>query len=244
MKRRRGDYLWLTKSKRASPLLLSVVMDNVEIGKRIKQSRDAKSMSQEDLGNLLGLNKSTIQRYESGQVQRIKLPILENMAKILGVNPSWLVLKSNNPEPDQSHETSNISAIIESGIYNVPVFESASADFGAYSSSDIIDHIPVVISNRSDVEDTIAIKVVGDSMYPKIENGDIIIVRRQTSVYSGDIGVVLLDGDEGLVKKIVYGESWIELVSINPEYQTKRFEGADILRLRIVGKVKQIVKML
>ena len=74
-------------------------MNNIEIGKRIKQAREDKAMSQEDLGSQLGLNKSTIQRYESGQVQRIKLPILENMAKVLGVNPSWLVLMSDDPAP-------------------------------------------------------------------------------------------------------------------------------------------------
>ena len=72
-------------------------MDNIEIGKRIKQAREKCNKSQEELGKLLGLNKSTIQRYESGQVQRIKLPILENMSVILNVNPSWLAMKSDDP---------------------------------------------------------------------------------------------------------------------------------------------------
>lgn len=74
-------------------------------------------------------------------------------------------------------------------------------------------------------------------MYPKIEDGDIIIVRKQTSVDSGDIAVLLLDDDEGLVKKVNYGSDWIELVSINPEYKPRRFEGREVLRLRVVGKV-------
>lgn len=208
-------------------------MNNVEIGKRIKQARDSKSLSQEELGSQLGLNKSTIQRYESGQVQRIKLPILENMAKILGVNPSWLVLKSNDPIPIKS----NISGAISDRIYQVPVFETVSAGFGAYAVNEIVDYIPVTIRNPADVEDTIAIKVSGDSMYPKIEDGDIIVVRRQTSVDSGNIGVVLLDNEEGLVKRIVYGSTWIELQSINEDYPVRRFEGAEVMRLRVVGKV-------
>ena len=74
-------------------------------------------------------------------------------------------------------------------------------------------------------------------MYPKIEDGDIIVVRKQDSVDSGDIAVLLLDGDEGLVKKVNYGSDWIELVSINPEYKPRRFEGREVLRLRVVGKV-------
>lgn len=73
-------------------------MNNIEIGKRIRQARKKCNMSQEELGKQLGLNKSTIQRYESGQVQRIKLPILENLSMILNVNPSWIILKSDNPD--------------------------------------------------------------------------------------------------------------------------------------------------
>lgn len=211
-------------------------MDNIEIGARIKQARESKEMSQEELGTQLGLNKSSIQRYESGQVQRIKLPILENMAKILDVNPNWLILKSDDPKPYR--EPSNISYVMGSqNIYNVPVFASVSAGFGAYASDEIIDYIPVVITNSADVDDTISIKVKGDSMYPKIEDGDIIIVRKQTSVDSGDIAAVLLDDDEGLVKRVVYGSTWIELQSINEEYPVQRFEGRDVMRLRVVGKV-------
>lgn len=218
-------------------------MDNIGIGKRIKQARESKGMSQGELGNQLGLNKSSIQRYESGQVQRIKLPILENMAKILNVNPSWLVLKSNDPEPYK--EPSNISCVIDSKlVHQIPVFESVSAGFGAYADSEIIDYIPVVINNSYDVDDMIAIKVKGDSMFPKIEDGDIIVVRRQTSVDSGDIAVVLLDGDEGLVKRVVYGSTWIELQSINEDYPVQRFEDAEVTRLRVVGKVMQIIKTL
>lgn len=211
-------------------------MENIKIGTRIRQAREAKDMSQEELGTQLGLNKSTIQRYESGQVQRIKLPILENMAKILDVNPNWLILKSDDPKP--FHESSNIATVMGSqNIYNIPVFGTVSAGFGAYASSEIIDYIPVIITNPADVEDTISIKVGGDSMYPKIEDGDIIIVRRQTSVDNGDIAVVLLDGDEGLVKKVVYGSTWIELQSINENYPVQRFDDAEITRLRVVGKV-------
>ena len=212
-----------------------------KVGNYIRQLRNEKGLTQEQLGDLIGVQKAAVQKWENGSVQNLKRATIMKLAEIFGVSPVSFV---KDDEDDQTSEESNISTIIENGIYRVPVFESVSAGFGAYSSNDIIDRIPVVIRNRSDVDDTIAIKVVGDSMYPKIEDGDIIIVRRQTSIDSGDIGVVLLDGDEGLVKKIVYGEDWIELVSINPEYQTKRFEGAEVLRLQVVGKVKQIVKML
>ncbi len=141
-----------------------------------------------------------------------------------------------NPFEPEIDIVSNINQIYKK-IYRVPVFESVSAGFGALAENEIVDYIPVVIENPCDVKDTIAIKVTGDSMYPKIEDGDIIIVRKQESVDSGDIAVLLLDDNEGLVKRVVYGDTWIELHSINPEYKTRRFDEADVLRLRVVGKV-------
>jgi repressor LexA len=69
-------------------------------------------------------------------------------------------------------------------------------------------------------------------------------VHKQTSVDSGSVAVVLLDGEEGLVKKVLYGEDWIELHSFNPMYPVMRFEGKDVLRLKVVGLVKTVVKRL
>ena len=149
---------------------------------------------------------------------------------------------NENPLKD---DLSNISAVISpDNIYKIPIFESVSAGFGSYASDCIVDYLPMVIDNPHDVEDTIAIKVKGDSMYPKIEDGDIIVVRKQESVDSGDVAVMLLDGEEGLVKKVIYGETWIELHSFNPEYKTRHFDDAEVERLRVVGKVLKVVKTL
>lgn len=207
------------------------------IGGKISARRKELGLTLEDVGNAVGVGKSTVKKWESGYISNMRRDKISKLAKVLNMEPTEFV-------NDDTPETSNISTVITNGIYNVPVFESVSAGFGAYASDCVTEYLPVIIKNPSEVESTIAIKVSGDSMYPKIEDGDIIVVRRQTSVDSGDIGVVLLDGDEGLVKKIVYGDDWIELISINPEYKTKRFEGAEVQRLQVVGKVKQIVKML
>ena len=65
------------------------------IGARIRQRREALNMTQEELGAALRLNKSSVQRYESGQVQRIKRPILNAIAEALSVDPLWLLGGSN-----------------------------------------------------------------------------------------------------------------------------------------------------
>lgn len=202
------------------------------IGEKISARRKELKLTLEDVGNAVGVGKSTVKKWETGYIANMRRDKISLLAKVLQMSPSEFV------DNDEQYEPSNISYIIGSkNMYQVPVFESVSAGFGAYASNDIIDYIPVIITNPADVEDTIAVKVTGDSMYPKIEDGDIIIVRRQTSVDSGDIAVVLLDNDEGLVKKVVYGPTWIELQSINEAYPVQRFDGAEVTRLRVVGKV-------
>lgn len=66
-------------------------MDNKEIGNRIKTRRKELSLTLNDIGNIVGVASSTIQRYENGTISQYKLPVLESIAKALNVNPTWLV---------------------------------------------------------------------------------------------------------------------------------------------------------
>lgn len=206
--------------------------------KRLKRAMDAKGMRASQLAEATGLSKARISQYING-VYTPKSKAACLIADALDVNETWLMGVSGVME----REHGNISEVI-GAMYEIPLFESVSAGFGAYAANEIVDYIPTVISNKYDVQDTIAIRVAGDSMFPKIEDGDIIIVRKQESVDSGDIAVVLLDGDEGLVKVVEYGSSWIELRSLNEDYPVRRFEGAEVQRLRVVGKVQQVIKLL
>lgn len=98
---------------------------NLEIGKRIKQRREELGMTQDELGQRLWLNKSTIQRYETGKIQNIKLPVLHAMAKQLDVDPNWLALKTDNmdsfEEEFESHSADNHSEIIENLIPSITI---------------------------------------------------------------------------------------------------------------------------
>ena len=124
----------------------------------------------------------------------------------------------------------------------IPLFENVSAGFGTLAINQVVDYIPLYFTSAAEAAETICIKVRGDSMFPKIEDGDIIQVHKCDSVDSGTIAVVLLDGEEGLVKRVEYGAAWLELHSINPMYKTMRFNGPDVNRVQILGEVKLIMK--
>lgn len=205
------------------------------IGAYIRQLRTERGMTQEELGRIVGVQKAAVQKWENGTVKNLKRGVMLKLSEYFGVPPASFV-------DEEESEALKISDIYTDGFYRIPVFESVSAGFGSYADSAVVDYVPLLVKNPSEAPLLMGLKVQGDSMYPKIEDGDIIVVRRQTSVDSGSIAVVLVDGEEGLVKKVEYGRDWIELISINPEYKSRRFEGEEVNRLRVVGLVKQIIK--
>lgn len=73
-------------------------MTNIEIGNRIKYARNIRKVTLNDIAKKVGVTKSTIQRYENGKIERIKLPVVESIAIALNVNPSWIVGKSDAME--------------------------------------------------------------------------------------------------------------------------------------------------
>ena len=204
----------------------------VNRAERISNAIKSKGLSYAELERITGVSKSALQRYASGETKKIPVDVLERIAAATGVTARYLM---GWDEPN-----TNLAAVYTETVRMVPVFESVSAGFGTHAEDQVTDYCPFMISSEIEASETIAIRVAGDSMSPKIEDGDIIRVHKQESVDSGSIAVMLLDGEEGLVKKVVYGPDWIELHSINPYYPVRRFEGEEVLRLRVVGLVKGV----
>ena len=164
---------------------------------------------------------------------------LTMLANYFGVSVDYLLGAEEEPLRIDAGE---VRTLDHSNVRMVPLFHSVSAGFGAYASDTVEDYMPAYFHNPSEAKETICIKVRGDSMFPKIEDGDIIQVHKQDTVDGGDIAVVLLDGDEGLVKRVEFLPSAVVLHSINPMYPPMRFEGKDASRVRVVGLVTQVLK--
>ncbi len=184
------------------------------------------------------LNKSTLSRYENG-LQEPMYTVVVNLADLFGVSVDYLSGKTINTDHD---EEQSFEVLPTKNVHMIPLFESVSAGFGAYADSTILEYIPLYFQSNDEATESICIKVTGNSMAPRIEDGDIIQVRKQTSVDSGSIAVVLIGGEEGYVKKVNYGDDWIELISLNENYPPMRFEGEDVTKIQVVGLVKKIIK--
>ncbi|HAM68523.1 MAG TPA: hypothetical protein DCP68_02765 [Ruminococcus sp.] len=199
----------------------------------IRKIRESIGISQAEAARRIGLSRQAYSNYELGKRQADYETLLK-MAETFSVSVDELL--GGGPQNDPP----NVAAVFDDSFRMIPVFESVSAGFGTYADSHIVDYMPLRIVSDSEAAETIAIRVTGDSMSPKIEDGDIIQCRKQDTVDSGSIAVVLLDDDEGLVKRVVYGPEWIELQSINPYYPPRRFEGSEMMRIRVVGLVKGV----
>ena len=86
------------------------------------------------------------------------------------------------------------------------------------------------------------LKVKGDSMTPRILEGDVVIVRQQASAESGDIVIAKVDGEEATCKKLVKHENGISLVPYNSIYEPMYFSNEEILNkpVKIIGKVVEL----
>lgn len=209
----------------------------MKFGERILKLRTEKGMTQDELAQKLGYkSRSSIAKIENG-VRDVPRSQIVELAKALGTTPSVLM----GWEDDKPTDT--LTVLPTDKIHMIPVFGSVAAGFGAYASSDIIEYIPLYIENDCDVADTICITVKGQSMYPKIEEGDRIVVRRQDSVDNGRIAVVMI-GDEAVVKRVECEKNKLTLISINPEYPPRVIEGKDLEDVRIVGLVQEVMKKL
>lgn len=75
-------------------------MDNKEVGRRITQAREEKHLNKKELAVRVGVADSTIKRYEDGEIKKIKMPVIESIAKALSVNPMWLIGRSKSMKPE------------------------------------------------------------------------------------------------------------------------------------------------
>ena len=181
------------------------------IASRIKQLAKDNNISIGRLCKECGLGVNYInQMSNKTSVSREKIEIIANY---FSVSVEYLL-----------GEPQNNNQMIE-----LPILGEVSAGYGKYADNEIIGTQYVPLNWLSGNEPHVLLRVKGDSMIPKFEEGDLALVRYQQSVDSGSYAVA-------------YGANWIELQSLNPMYSPRRFEGKDVTRVRIFGLVRKIIK--
>lgn len=204
------------------------------IGQRIKESRDSKDLTIKELAEAVGLSESTISRYESGHVAKIKIPVLSSIASILNVQEEYLLGIT-----DQKHSTQDS---IPMGQYRfVPMSIAAGQPIGI----DGIQDLPTMtlpkafLGKYADRKDIVLMKVNGESMNKVIQNGSWIAVITNidlSNLKDGDFVVFDWEYEYSLKEYHDLGEE----ILFRPKSTDLSYEEIRCAKdegLRIVGKV-------
>lgn len=192
---------------------------------RIKDLRKKRKISQEELAKMTGYtDRSSIAKIEKGKVDLSETKI-QLFATALNTTPAYLMgweeeIKTN-PQ----------------GI-KIPVLGAVPAGIPITAIEDIIDYeeIPQSWSNQGDF---FGLRIKGNSMYPKLENGDIVIVKKQSTADNGDVVIAMVNGDNATCKRYKRTDTGIMLTSDNSEYSPMFYTDEQIqsLPVIIIGKV-------
>lgn len=185
-----------------------------KVGARLKQARESSHLTLEEAGNRVGVHKSTVLRWENGDTEKIKLPIIESLATFYNVNPVWLM--GYDVPMDREIKTD----ILGNPVVSLPLLGTVKAGYNYLAQENWIGTVDVETSLVGDGKDYFALKVKGDSMAPVFLEDDIVIIKKQNECENNEYAVVIINGDEGTLKKIKKTDNGIILQPLNPAYRT------------------------
>lgn len=195
---------------------------------RLSELRLKQNLSQQDVANSLGLSRQVYNNYELGKRQP-SFEILQKLALFYTVSVDYLLGVSDAPEKPRKR-----------GV-KIPVLGVVQAGVPIEAIEDIIDYeeIPEDMARTGEF---FGLEVRGESMEPKFSPGDVVIVRKQEDVDSGNIAIVLVNGSDATVKKIKKHQEGISLIPLNTAFETMFYSNEEILSLpvRILGKVVEL----
>lgn len=201
---------------------------------RLKQLRNEKKINQRELANFLKVAPSTISMYESGQ-REPNFEVLESLADFFNVDLNYLLGKSDKTTKLMIEDKQPPQGL------QIPVLGTVAAGIPISAVEDILDYeeIPQSWENQGEF---FGLRIKGDSMQPKMDDGDVVIVRQQSDANSGDTVIALVNGDDATCKKLQKTENGIMLVSTNPNYLPMFFTNEEIQTKPVVilGKVVEL----
>ncbi len=194
---------------------------------RIKSAREDLKLTKRELAKRIGVHESSINKYEKGLVD-IPLSKISELARVLKVTEAYLMgWEEKTPQTQQGLQ--------------IPVLGNVAAGIPISAVEDILDYeeVPQSWENQGEF---FALRIKGDSMLPKMDDGDVVIVRQQSDANSGDTVIVLVNGDDATCKKLQKTENGIMLVSTNPNYLPMFYSNEEIATKPVVilGKVVEL----
>lgn len=194
----------------------------MRVGELIRQKRIELNLTQEQLGNLVGVNRAAINKWETGRVTNLKRETIKQLSEIFGISPALLVEPDISPENIIPMPTMRKIPLIGTIACGVSILASENHD----GDVDVPEHIHA----------DFALRCKGDSMInARIFDGDIAYIRQQDTIENGEIAAVLID-DEATLKRVRLYDDHIVLEPENPQFRPIVYWNEEMNDVHIIGK--------
>ena len=197
---------------------------NQVFSSKLKYYLSLYNMTQAELAKRLNVGTTSVSNWCKG----LKSPRMDKVDAMCAI--------FNCKRSDLMEESADLTPIT-----TIKVYGSVAAGVPIEMIEDVVgtEEIPEAMARRGEY---FAVKIKGDSMEPRIYDGDIVIVRKTPDAESGSIVIVSVNGDDATCKRIVKYRDSIQLVSLNPKYMPKEFSAEEIeaLPIRILGECVEV----
>jgi len=187
-----------------------------------------KGITQKELSNEIGISTGNLSDWKNKR-SKPSTDTLLKISKYFNVSVDYLL--TGNEQPPQKPNK---------GVW-IPVMGEIAAGMPIEAVENIIDYEEIDEQMASSGEH-FALQIKGESMAPRFVTGDVVIVKKQPDIETGQIGIVLVNGENATVKKINKTDKGIMLIPSNPQYEAMFYSIEDILSLpvTIIGRVVEL----
>ena len=190
---------------------------------KLRELRKQNGYSQQRLADELNISQSTVAMWESGK-NTPEYNSLLRIASLFSVSTDYLTGQSSGKSP-----------------FRIPVLGYVRAGVPTEAVEEILDYEDVFLK-ESEIGEVFALRIKGDSMSPRMMDGDTVIVKKQSAFTSGDICVALVGSGDATVKKIIKKDKGIILMPLNANYEPLVFSSSEVetIPISIIGKVTEL----
>ena len=203
-----------------------MMLGNKEImAKNIRRYMDSQGKSRNEICEDLGFAYTTFSDWINGN-KYPRIDKIEMLANYFGISKSDLV---------EEHVADEVAATAR----RIPVYGRVAAGIPFEAVENIIDWEEIPANWTGDFG---CLVIKGDSMAPRILEGDRVVVKRQDDAESGDVVIAIVNGHDACCKRLIKYSDGITLQSFNPEYEPMYFskESQETTPVTIWGKVVEL----
>lgn len=197
-------------------------------GSRLKKLREEKGLSQEEVAKLVGVSREAVTFWETERTKPTRK--LKELSALYNVSADYILGKSDLPLSNE--------VPVSAAINRYPIIGTVKCGPDGLAYEYLDGFFTTSDEYGGDIR---GFKCKGDSMKGEgINDGDIVLVRIQPDVENGELAVVVINGDEGTLKRIRKDTNYITLEAANPDYPSRTFAGEKMNEVHIVGRVIEL----